>query len=82
MLPFAIPHITVTAVIDILAVSVVIYQILQIQNAPLGEWVIRYTFGEIRTGTPKSCCIERVETFVAVQINRHRDDRSGSLATE
>src|SRR5580658_959805 len=30
MLPFSIPHITVTAVIDILAVSVVIYQILQI----------------------------------------------------
>jgi len=30
MLPIAIPHLTVTAVIDILAVSVVIYQILQI----------------------------------------------------
>ena len=30
MLPFSIPHLTVTAAIDILAVSVVIYQILQI----------------------------------------------------
>jgi diadenylate cyclase len=30
MLPFSIPHITVTAVVDILAVSIVIYQILQI----------------------------------------------------
>ena len=32
-----------------------IYQILQIQNAPLGEWVIRYAFGGIRTENEKWC---------------------------